>query len=109
MKQFYTDYMAPVPSAAMWGCIPKVLHLTAKGLSSCSPEILKHLAELSDAHPDFTIRFWGDTDVNKFMKTFCTRREYRAFCSINRKYGPAVADNFRYKVLQIFGGIYIYI
>ena len=107
MQQLYSDLMAPVPSSSHQGCIPKVLHFTSKSLSACSPEVIKHLTELSEAHPDFTVRFWGDAEVNKFMKTHCSRREYLAFCSINRRYGPAVADHFRYKVLQVHGGVYL--
>ena len=72
-----------------------------------SAEFLTHLNQLSENHPDWMLRFWGDDEVNSFMTTFCTNEEFDAFFCLNRKYGPAVADMFRYKLMQVHGGVYI--
>lgn len=58
-------------------------------------------------NPNLIEKFFDDSMVDDYIKKNFSHRIYNAYNSINKDYGPARADFFRYLVIYKEGGIYL--
>lgn len=63
--------------------------------------------KLRDNNPNWAFLQFSDLDSNQFMETHFSGEIYSAYQRINREYGAARADLFRYCAMYIHGGIYL--
>lgn len=57
--------------------------------------------------PKFKFYFYNDDDCETFIKNNFEEKVYKAYLSLNKKYGAMKADFFRYCVLFKIGGVYL--
>ena len=58
-------------------------------------------------NPNLIEKFFDDSMIDDYIKKNFSHRIYNAYNSINKDYGPARADFFRYLVIYKEGGIYL--
>lgn len=86
--------------------IPHIVHRTYISLEKA--EKFKEASKITlEKNPFLTEHFYDDEEVERFIKTHYSQRVVDAYNSINKKYGPAKADFFRYLVMYVKGGLYL--
>lgn len=86
--------------------IPHIVHRTY--ISREKAEKFKEASRITlKENPFLTEYFYDDEDVEKFITTHYSQRVVDAYNSINKKYGPARADFFRYLIVYVKGGLYL--
>lgn len=86
--------------------IPKVFHRT-----HLNEELINEFKIVEDKikenNKDYQIINYTEEDVIKFIKEYYNDRILKAYNSIDKKFGAAKADLFRYLVIYAKGGIYV--
>lgn len=86
--------------------IPKIIHRTHE-----NNELINLFSDIETQikkeNPEYTIINYTSVDIEEFIKNNYSNRIYKAYKSINPKYGAARADFFRYLVVYLKGGIYL--
>lgn len=86
--------------------IPKVCHQTWND-TNLSEKIIQIRKRNQEINPEVEFVLYTSEGRDKFIKENFDERTYKAFKTINPKYGVAVANFFRYCVLYIKGGVYL--
>lgn len=85
--------------------IPKIIHQTFSS-KNMPKKIKQNIEHLKKMNPDWKYKFYTDEDIIKYIKiNFPNLLKF--YLQINKKYGAAKADFFRYLVLYKEGGIYL--
>ncbi len=86
--------------------IPRILHQTYS--TAIMPDELEaNVKRLRHNNPDWDYRFYSDSDVESFIKSVYGKNILEAYLSIDKRYGAARADLFRYLVIYKEGGVYL--
>lgn len=86
--------------------IPKRLHMTARS-KVLSHDVGSNLAHIQDQNPDWSIAIYDDDDIESFLAQQFGPHVQRIYLMINKRYGAARADLFRYLCVFRLGGIYL--
>jgi len=86
--------------------IPHTVHRTY--ISREKAEKFKEASRITlKENPFLTECFYDDNEIIEFITKYYSNRVLHAYNSINKKYGPAKADFFRYMVIYVKGGLYL--
>ena len=86
--------------------IPKILHQTfyTKELPA---ELQNNVTRLINLNPEWSYKIYDDSDIIEFIKSHYEPSVLKGFLSIDKKYGAARADLFRYLLMYKVGGVYL--
>ena len=89
--------------------IPKHIYGTFYGKNGDPlPEpILKNIEFIESQNPDWTYHLYRDDDVEDFILKYYGKTNLNLYLSINKDYGAARADFFRYLLINQKGGVYL--
>lgn len=87
--------------------IPFIVHQTWVSEESLPLTIKKIMLNNKQLCPNFTFKFYSDSDCYNFIKENYNQEILNAYESINKNYSAAKADLFRYLVLYKYGGVYL--
>jgi len=93
-------------SLPMGSGIPKLIHQTFHA-PPWPVAIQANIAALIENNPGWIHKFYDDDDVAEFIECEFGGRMLSYYQRINRKYGAARADFFRYLVIYRHGGVYL--
>lgn len=85
----------------------KNLIITYKNWESLPSQFKANVEKIAVLNDAWHLHFFGNQEIEIFIKKNYTTDIFEAFKSIHRSYGAAQADFFRYLVLYRMGGIYI--
>jgi len=86
--------------------IPKIVHIVLPDWEKTGPVVRAMIADQIQAQPDHEFWIWSDEACDALVLLHCTKRQQDAYFSINRQYGPAIADFARYVIMYVYGGEY---
>ena len=96
----------PLPEVRAGDVIPRIIHQTH--YTADFPQELKDsIAALRAANPGWDYRFYGDSDIEQFIRKEYSDDFFRFYCRIDPSYGAARADLFRYLLMYKVGGVYL--
>lgn len=75
--------------------------------SSLPEPILKNIEFIESQNPDWTYHLYRDDDVEYFILNYYGKTYLNLYLSINKDYGAARADFFRYLLIYQKGGVYL--
>eukprot|EP01084_Bolivina_argentea_P230751 389280_1 len=58
-------------------------------------------------NPEYDYYFFNDFDCKQWILKYCGKRYLKAYLTINKLYGAARSDYFRYLIMWKWGGIYV--
>lgn len=93
------------PDGAAAG-IPKLLHQT-NSIGALPNAMRDNIAELRRLNPDWDVRLYDDHATETFVAEHYGSGMLAEYRRIDRRYGPARADLFRYLCLYKLGGVYL--
>nr|WP_249222879.1 glycosyltransferase [Noviherbaspirillum sp. L7-7A] len=70
-------------------------------------ELQGNIEKIRSLNPDWTHKLYDDSDIIQFIEEYYDSHVLRYFLKIDRKYGAARADLFRYLLIYKIGGIYL--
>lgn len=86
--------------------VSKIIHQI--GNESEIPEIfLENVDFIKKTNPGWEYRYWSEKDRHDFIYTYYGWDILKYYLSINRAYGAARADFFRYLCIYQMGGVYL--
>lgn len=89
------------------GCgIPKIIHQTFYQ-TSLPPELQQNVRRLNGLNPGWEYRFYDDGDIVDFIRANYPPQVLNCFERIDKRYGAARADLFRYLLMYKCGGVYL--
>ena len=86
--------------------IPRIIHQTHR-TSDLHPELKDNVRILRERNPNYEYRFYGDKDIEAFIRENYPEEILTTYRMINPEYGPAKADYFRYLLMYKVGGVYL--
>jgi len=86
--------------------IPRIIHQTFR-TSELHPELSDNVRKLRERNPNYEYRFYGDKDIEVFIRDNYPEDILTTYRMINPEYGPAKADYFRYLLMHKVGGVYL--
>lgn len=95
-----------VPSVEEGTEIPKIIHQTFYD-KALAPELQNNVDKLKELNPCWEYRFYGDVEIENFIKLNYPPLVWNYFCRIDDAYGAARADLFRYLLMYKCGGVYL--
>jgi mannosyltransferase OCH1-like enzyme len=87
--------------------IPQVIHQTVENLGQVLPAYARNREEMSALNPHWKINLYTADDREDFIRSVYGKELLNAYLSIDRRYGAARADFFRYLVVLELGGLYL--
>jgi mannosyltransferase OCH1-like enzyme len=87
--------------------VPRIIHQTYRDAASLPPEIRASIDDLRARNPGWEYRFHDDAAVARFIRDAYGEAVFRQFERIDRRYGAARADLFRYLLMYHTGGVYL--
>jgi mannosyltransferase OCH1-like enzyme len=97
------EILAPEPEGHS---IPKIIHQTFYD-RKLPPELQSSVAALRALNPGWEYRFYDDNDIAVFIQGNYPPEVWRYFERIDKRYGAARADLFRYLLMYKVGGVYL--
>lgn len=95
-----------VPTLVQGVGIPKVIHQTF--YDRILPlDLQKNVEKLKELNPGWEYRFYDDRDIENFITSNYPPVVWNYFCRIDKAYGAAKADFFRYLLMYKCGGVYL--
>jgi hypothetical protein len=86
--------------------IPKIIHQTF--YTKVLPiELQKNIEKIRSLNPEWEYKLYDDSDVIEFIEDNYDPHVLQYFLRIDRRYGAARADLFRYLLIYKIGGIYL--
>jgi len=95
-----------IPHFPVGRSIPRILHQTHSH-RNLPPEIIRSMAELRLLNPGWTHNFYDDGDRIAFIRNEYGLEVLNYYLRIEKVYGAARADLFRYLALYRLGGVYL--
>jgi mannosyltransferase OCH1-like enzyme len=95
-----------IPDIQMGGRIPKLLHQTYARRELPAP-IQRNINRIRALNPGWTYMFYDDADCTAFIRDHYGRQVLDRYLRINKDYGAARADLFRYLLMYRYGGVYL--
>lgn len=95
-----------VPQVAIGSSIPKVIYQTFP-THTPPPEIRKNIELIKLLNPDWEHKLFDDEEIVDFIKESYPPNVLESYNMINKKYGAARADLFRYLLMYKNGGFYL--
>lgn len=86
--------------------IPRIIHQTCSSLDLPAP-LRDNICRLKSANQTWDYRLYDDAGRQDLIRRFYGKDVLSVYCRINKNYGPARADLFRYLAIYACGGIYI--
>jgi len=86
--------------------IPKIIHQTYIRNNHLPKEIKNNIDNLKRLNPGWSYRLYDDNEVEAYIKKYFPEL-LKYYLAINKNYGAARADFFRYLVMYRDGGVYI--
>jgi len=87
--------------------IPRIIHQTFPSKENLLPEISNNIAKICKMNPDWEYRLYDDFDIEERLFHYYGAKILKIYRRINRGYGAARADFFRYLILYAEGGVYL--
>lgn len=95
-----------MPEFALGSTIPKIIHQTFYE-RTLSPELQANVDRLRALNPGWEYRFYDDDDIAAFIQQNYPPLIWAYYQRIDKRYGAARADLFRYLLLYKVGGVYL--
>lgn len=86
--------------------IPKQVYQTCPDKKTLDPTIVRHQCFLRSINPEYGFTLFNNEEMNDYIKNY-NDEIYSAYMKIDKRYGAALADVFRYVVMYDKGGIYL--
>ena len=87
--------------------IPRIIHQTVENMKQVLPEYEGNRQEMSKLNPHWDVKLYTSDDREDFIRSAYDNEIFHAYLSIDRRYGAARADFFRYLVILNLGGLYL--
>ena len=87
--------------------IPKNIFQTFHDKKQLTSEYLENQEDIAKLNPYWKLQLFDDQDIIDFIKTEFDVDILNTYLSINREYGAARADLFRYLIIYRYGGLYL--
>lgn len=87
--------------------IPRVIHQTIENMDHLLPEYSDNRSNMALANPNWTFKLYTSKDRTEFIQNNFESRIFDSYLSIDKRYGAAQADFFRYLVVYVEGGLYL--
>ena len=87
--------------------IPRIIHQTVENKQQVLSEYESNRQEMSRLNPRWDLKLYTSDDREDFIRSAYDNKILRAYLSIDRRYGAARADFFRYLVILNLGGLYL--
>jgi hypothetical protein len=95
-----------VPSPTEAAGIPKIIHQVF--FPGKPPAVIQeNVDRIKAQNPGWQHRLYDDNDMADFIGSTYGSRLLTSYCRINKKYGAARADYFRYLLMHEIGGVYL--
>ena len=95
-----------IPDVPMGDRIPRILHHTYSRTDMPAP-ITRNIAMIRSLNPGWDHRFYGNNDCIDYIRAEYGEEVLGYYLRINKDYGAARADLFRYLALYKQGGVYM--
>jgi inositol phosphorylceramide mannosyltransferase catalytic subunit len=87
--------------------IPRIIHQTAPRMDCLTPEIEESIRRIRSQNKDWEYRFYNDSEMDRAIGDCYGNDILKIYNKINREYGAARADLFRYLIIYAEGGVYL--
>jgi len=87
--------------------IPKNIFMTMSDRSKLHPIFSKNIETLKEKNQGWKFRFFDDKAQVNFIRKYYSLHYLNLYLSIDKKYGAARADYFRYLLMYKLGGVYL--
>lgn len=87
--------------------IPRVIHQTIENMDQLLPEYSDNRSTMALINPNWTFKLYTSKDRREFIQNNFDSRILDSYLSIDKRYGAARADFFRYLVVYVEGGLYL--
>ncbi len=87
--------------------IPRILWQTTRDRHRIPPKLAACMDRLKATNPGWEHRLFDDESQLAFLRGVCSDRFLQAYARIQRRYGAARADLFRYVAVYMHGGAYL--
>jgi len=87
--------------------IPRILHQTIENMDHLLPEYLDNRSKMALTNSSWTFKLYTSKDRREFIQKNFDSRILTSYLSIDKRYGAARADFFRYLVVYVEGGLYL--
>jgi mannosyltransferase OCH1-like enzyme len=102
------EYIAALPEGTS---IPRIIHQVGMRPAfenrQIPPLFEKNIEKMKALNPGWEFRFYGDDEIEAFIKGNYPPEIWAYYERIDPRYGPARADLFRYLLLYKVGGVYL--
>ena len=85
--------------------IPQIIHQTVENIQHLLPEYEDNRREMSRVNPSWDLQLYTSEDREDFIRSVYGGKILNAYMSIDKRYGAARADFFRYLVVYELGGL----
>jgi inositol phosphorylceramide mannosyltransferase catalytic subunit len=100
-------YEKMIPFVAPGAQVPRIVHQTFSAIEMLPPEIRDLHKRMKGDNPGWQFRFYDNAEVVAYIRRHYGMRVLGYYKRIDRRYGAARADLFRYLCLYREGGIYL--
>ena len=87
--------------------IERNIHQTAPSFNDLPIKYKNNIEEIKKMNPGWKYFFYDDFSVHNFIKSNFDEKTFYLFNRIDKRYGAAKADLFRYLVVYKYGGLYL--
>lgn len=95
-----------LPAVPLGAEIPKIIHQTFRS-HDLPEELGANVEAIRAMNPGWKHRLYDDADIERFISESYGNEILAYYHRIDRRYGAARADLFRYLLLYRFGGVYL--
>ncbi|MBH1986150.1 MAG: hypothetical protein I8H76_02355 [Burkholderiales bacterium] len=86
--------------------VPHLIHMTARN-KELEGDFAANLQRIRDMNPGWTVTVYDDTDIERFIQESYGAATLALYGMLNKRYGAARADLFRYLCVYRLGGVYL--
>lgn len=101
------DYEALLPTIELGDCIPRLIHQTYKSKTDLEEKLLDNIKRIKQMNPSWSYTLYDDEDIRDFIQGEYGPEIWQYYERIERSYGAARADLFRYLLMYKRGGVYL--
>jgi mannosyltransferase OCH1-like enzyme len=99
--------MIAIADREMGSSIPRIIHQTAPSLDCLTPEIEESIRRIKNTNKHWEYCFYDDSEMENVIGDCYGSDILSIYRKINREYGAARADLFRYLIIYAKGGVYL--
>lgn len=102
-REFYENI---IPLIEIGLDIPKNIYQVGKNYNSIPKEITENIDKIKKDNQDWKYNFYSDDDIENYLRNNTNDTIFEYYNRIEKVYGAARADFFRYILIYFEGGVY---